>query len=81
MGVSDNGKKSVFKRLIIENIIIISLPVILITAVMCMIVTGIPKISELSGFGDESYFCRYFKKMRVNPKFCVNSLQDLQNDV
>lgn len=24
---------------------------------------SIPKISELSGFGDESYFCRYFKKM------------------
>lgn len=23
----------------------------------------IPKISELSGFGDESYFCRYFKRM------------------
>ena len=23
---------------------------------------SIPKISELSGFGDESYFCRYFKK-------------------
>ena len=31
-----------------------------------LIVSGyysIPKISELSGFGDESYFCRYFKKM------------------
>ena len=24
---------------------------------------SVPKISELSGFGDESYFCRYFKKM------------------
>ena len=24
---------------------------------------SIPKISELSGFSDESYFCRYFKKM------------------
>ena len=24
---------------------------------------SIPKISELSGFGDESYFCRYFRKM------------------
>ncbi len=24
---------------------------------------SIPKIAELSGFGDESYFCRYFKKM------------------
>lgn len=24
---------------------------------------SVPKICELSGFGDESYFCRYFKKM------------------
>lgn len=24
---------------------------------------SIPQIAELSGFGDESYFCRYFKKM------------------
>ena len=24
---------------------------------------SVPKISELSGFNDESYFCRYFKKM------------------
>ena len=31
-----------------------------------LIVSGyysIPQIAELSGFGDESYFCRYFKKM------------------